>query len=350
MKRKNHLEALVAMTLTDRGGPLVAEVALRGDEGGGVVLREGEAGEETEEEGEAGSREVEEVVDGIKVEEEEEEEAGGWRGEVEVEVWKEGVGDLKEGWTKGEGGEWKGEVGVRTEAEEEAEVVVGWREILMKGAGAVLIEGVGEEVEWIVVVGREKEVEAVFQGAAGEGLTHLYLCSAISKKCPIHMEVREQLMNPRLQATMKMMMRIPLKLGGERKVKILAPREEVAAEEDEVWKTVALVGGTGVVLETTGEHLEEEEVVLEEEEMALEEEEEDLEQIEVVEAANGEARETEDRLLDPPRVGELHTGFVQTPLARHTAMVRIRASVPNVELQDLVRRELTKRNLCNTSL
>ena len=91
-------------------------------------------------------------------------------------------------------------------------------------------------------------------------------------------------------------------------------------------------------------------VALEEEEMALEEEEEDLEQIEVVEAANGEARETEDRLLDPPRVGELHTGFVQTPLARHTAMVRIRASVPNVELQDLVRRELTKRNLCNTSL
>ena len=77
MKRKNHLEALVAMTLTDRGDPLVAEVALRGDEGGEVVLREGEAGEETEEtkeEGEAGSREVGEVVDGIKVEEEEEEE------------------------------------------------------------------------------------------------------------------------------------------------------------------------------------------------------------------------------------------------------------------------------------
>ena len=343
MKRKNHLEALVAMTLTDRGGPLVAEVALRGDEGGEVVLREGEAGEETEEEGEAGSREVEEVVDGIKVEEEEEEEAGGWRGEVEVEVWKEGVGDLKEGWTEGEGGEWKEGVGVRTEAEEEAEVVVGWREILMKGAGAVLIEGVGEEVEWIVVVGREKEVEAVFQGAAGEGLTHLYLCSAISKRCPIHMEVREQLMSPRLQATMKMMMRIPLKLGGEKKVKILALREEVAAEEDEVWKTVALVGGTGVVLETTGEHLEEEKVVLDQCEEALD-------RIEVVEAANGEARETEDRLLDPPRVGELHTGFVQTPLARHTAMVRIRASVPNVELQDLVRRELTKRNLCNTSL
>ena len=322
------------MTLTDRGGPLVAEVALRGDEGGEVVLREGEAGEAIEEEGEAGSREGEEVVDGIKVEEEVEEEAGGWRGEVEVEVWKEGVGDPKEGWTEGEGGEWKGEVGVRTEAKGEAEVVVEWRKILMKGAGAVLIEGVGEEVEWIVVVGREKEVEAAFQGAAGEGLTHLYLCSAISKKCPIHMEVREQLMNPRLQATMKMMMRIPLKLGGERKVKILAPREEVAAEEDEAGKT--LVGGTGVVLETTGEHLEEEEVV--------------LELIEVVEAANGEARETEDRLLDPPRVGELHTGFVQTPLARHTAMVRIRASVPNVELQDLVRKELTKRNLCNTSL
>ena len=331
----------MAMTSTDRGGPLVAEVALRGDEGGEVVLREGEAGEETEEEGEAGSREVEEVVDGIKVEEEEE--AGGWRGEVEVEVWKEGVGDPKEGWTEGEGGEWKGEVGVRTEAEGEAEVVVEWRKILMKGAGAVLIEGVGEGVEWIVVAGREKEVEAVFQGAAGEGLTHLYLCSAISKRCPIHMEVRGQLMNPRLQATMKMMMRIPLKLGGERKVKTLAPREEVAVEEDEVWKTLALVGGTGVVLETTGEHLEEEEVVLEEVE-------EDLEQIEVVEAANGEARETEDRLLDPPRVGELHTGFVQTPLARHTAMVRIRASVPNVELQGLVRRELTKRNLCNTSL
>ena len=341
MKRKNHLEALVAMTLTDRGGPLVAEVALRGDEGGEVVLREGEAGEAIEEEGEAGSREVEEVVDGIKVEEEEE--AGGWRGEVEVEVWKEGVGDPKEGWTEGEGGEWKRAVGVRTEAEGEAEVVVEWREILMKGAGAVLIEGVGEEVEWIVVVGREKEVEAAFQGAAGEGLTHLYLCSAISKRCPIHMEVREQLMNPRLQATMKMMMRIPLKLGGERKVKTLAPREEVAAEEDEAGKTLALVGGTGVVLETIGEHLEEEEVVLEEEEEALE-------QIEVVEAANGEAKETEDRLLDPPRVGELHTGFVQTPLARHTAMVRIRASVPNVELQGLVRKELTKRNLCNTSL
>ena len=338
MKRMNHLEALVAMTLTDRGGPLVAEVALRGDEGGEVVLREGEAGEETEEEGEAGSREVEEVVDGIKVEEEVEEEAGGWRGEVEVEVWKEGVGDPKEGWTEGEGGEWKGEFGVWTEAEGEAEVVVEWREILMKGAGAVLlIEGVVEEVEWIVVV------EAAFQGAAGEALTHLYLCSAISKKCPIHMEVREQLMNPRLQATMKMMMRIPLKLGGERKVKILAPREEVAAEEDEAGKILALVGGTGVVLETTGEHLEEEEVVLEEVE-------EDLEQIEVVEAANGEARETEDRLLDPPRVGELHTGFVQTPLARHTAMVRIRASVPNVELQGLARRGLTKRNLCNTSL
>ena len=333
----------MAMTLTDKGGPLVGGVALREDEGGEVVLREGEAGEAIEEEGEAGSREGEEVVDGIKVEEEEEEEAGGWRGEVEVEVWKEGVGDPKEGWTEGEGGEWKGEVGVRTEAEGEAEVVVGWREILMKGAGAVLIEGVGEEVEWIVVVGREKEVEAAFQGAAGEGLTHLYLCSAISKKCPIHMEVREQLMNPRLQATMKMMMRIPLKLGGERKVKTLAPREEVAVEEDEVWKTLALVGGTGVVLETTGEHLEEEEVVLEEVE-------EDLEQIEVVEAANGEARETEDRFLDPPRVGELHTGFVQTPLARHTAMVRIRASVPNVELQGLVRKELTKRNLCNTSL
>ena len=81
------------MTLTDRGDPLEAEVALRGDEGGEVVLREGEAGEETEEteeEGEAGSREVGEVVDGIKVEEEEEEEAGGWRGEVEVEAWKEG--------------------------------------------------------------------------------------------------------------------------------------------------------------------------------------------------------------------------------------------------------------------
>ena len=129
----------------------------------------------------------------------------------------------------------------------------------------------------------------------------------------------------------------PVVVGEER------TREEVVAEEDEVWKTLALVGGTGMVLETTGEHLEEEEVVLEEEEEALE-------QIEVVEAANGEARETEDRLLDPPRVGELHTGFVQTPLARHTAMVRIRASVPNVELQDLVRKELTKRNLCNTSL
>ena len=165
-------------------------------------------------------------------------------------------------------------------------------------------------------------------------MTHLYLCSVISKRCPIHMEVRDQLVNPRLLATMKMMMRIPLKLGGERKVKILAPREEVAAEEDEAGKT--LVGGTGVVLETTGEHLEEEEVV--------------LELIEVVEAANGEARETEDLLLDLPRVGELHTGFVQTPLARHTAMVRIRASVPNVELLGLVRRELTKRNLCNTSL
>ena len=345
MKSKNHLEALVAMTLTDKGGPLVGEVALREDEGGEVVLREGEAGEAIEEEGEAGSREVEEVVDGIKVEEEVEEEAGGWRGEVEVEVWKEGVGDPKEGWTEGEGGEWKGEFGVWTEAEGEAEVVVEWREILMKGAGAVLlIEGVVEEVEWIVVVGREKEVEAALQGAAGEGLTHLYLCSAISKKCPIHMEVRDQLVNPRLLATMKMMMRIPLKLGGERKVKILAPREVVVAvEEDEVWKALVLVGGTGVVLETTGEHLEEEEVVLEEEEEALE-------QIEVVEAANGEARETEDRLLDPPRVGELHTGFVQTPLARHTAMVRIRASVPNVELQGLVRKELTKRNLCNTSL
>ena len=67
-----------------------------------------------------------------------------------------------------------------------------------------------------------------------------------------------------LEMTMKMMRKIPLRLGGERRVKTVV-LEEGVVEGAEEWKWLVQVGAIGVDQEENGEAEEEEEVVLEEE-------------------------------------------------------------------------------------
>ena len=77
------------------------------------------------------------------------------------------------------------------------------------------------------------------QGVEGEGLTHLYLCSTISRRCPIQQVLAEPRMNLRLLEMMVMTMRrIPLSLGGERRVKTVVLEEEGVGEEEaeEEWR------------------------------------------------------------------------------------------------------------------
>ena len=90
-----------------------------------------------------------------------------------------------------------------------------------------------EELPWIEGGGLEIGEGVVdSQGVEGEGLTHLYLCSTISRRCPIHQGVVEpRMMNLRLLEMMVMTMRrIPLSLGGERRVRTVVLEEEEEAE------------------------------------------------------------------------------------------------------------------------
>ena len=327
----------------------------------------------------------EEVEDGSKVGEGE-----ALRGEEEEveregeEVWRGGVGELKVVWTEGgEEVEWKEEVG---------EIKVAWTEVGEEGA----------EVEWRVAwkveeeagVGLTEEVGlgtwvgvVVFQGVGEEGLIPLYLCSTTLRRCPIHQGLRGPMMNLKLQEMMTRR-KIPLRLGGERKVRTVV-REEGVGEVVEAWKRLDQVGAVEEIQVEIGEVQEEVEVVreevwavLEEIEVVLEEEWEVLAEIEVVlvevwavleevwealeeieevqeevwevleevEEEIGRVMETGDHQLVQEMVVDLLIGFAQTLLASRIAMVQTRLSVPSVGHRDLERKEPMRSNLSSINL
>ena len=253
-KRKSHLVVLVALAGLRVKIILVVwhleEEGLRGEEEA-EGWRTGAAGEE----GEDGSKVVgrEEDMEG------EEAEVGREVGEG----WREAGGELQ----TEDGGEaaWKEEGGVHQEiwAGEEG-VEVAWREVwkVEEEAGVDL----DVEVPWIEGAGVETgDVVAVSQGVEGEDLTPLYLCSTISRRCPIHqgeLKVSRKL----LVMMMKTMRRIRLRLGGERKARTVV-LEEGVVEGVEVWNRLVQVGAIGVVQEETGEAEEEVEGAQEEEEL-----------------------------------------------------------------------------------
>ena len=374
MKRKSRLVVLTAIMSLGALKTLVDEVALREAEEGegwtGVGV-EVVKGEEVEDGSKVGEGEA------LRGEEEEVEREG-------EEVWRGGVGELKVVWT--EGGEevgWKEEVG---------EIKVAWTEVGEEGA----------EVEWRVAwkveeeagVGLTEEVGlgtwvgvVVFQGVGEEGLIPLYLCSTTLRRCPIHQGLRGPMMNLKLQEMMTRR-KIPLRLGGERKVRTVV-REEGVGEVVEAWKRPDQVGAVEEIQVEIGEVQEEVEVVreevwavLEEIEVVLEEEWEVLAEIEVVlvevwavleevwealeeieevqeevwevleevEEEIGRVMETGDHQLVQEMVVDLLIGFAQTLLASRIAMVQTRLSVLSVGHRDLERKEPMRLNLSSISL
>ena len=243
MKRKSPLVVLVVLMVGSR-----MQMVL-------VVCHLEEEGEEAEAGGEAGSKvggrgedmggEEEEVgrEGGEEWTEEVGEDQEGWIGDVEEVEWKEEAGVHQVVWTgEGEGGAevgWKGAWKV-----EEEDGVTGveehpWRE----GGGLEIGDGVVDS----------QEVEE-------EDLTHLYLCSTISRRCPIHQEAEPVMNRKLLEMMMKTTMRIRLSLGGERRARIVGLEEGVGEEAGE-WRRLVLVGETGGVQEEIGEAREEEGVV-----------------------------------------------------------------------------------------
>ena len=280
------------------------------------------------------------------------------------EGWTEEVGEDQEGWIgDGEVVEWKEEAGVHQvvwTGVGEGGAEVGWKEA-WKVEEEDGVTG-DEEHPWIEGDGLEIGDGVVDSpGVEEEVLTHLYLCSTISRRCPIHQEAEPVMNRKLLEMMMKTMVRILLSLGEERRVRIVVLEEGVGEEAVE-WRRLVLVGVTGVVQEEIGEDREAEVVVPGDQEdvlvvieEVLEEIEEVLEEIEEVLEELGEVMEGvgEDHLLlvlEQVVVGELLIGFVQIPLVSLTAMGQIRVSVLNVELLGLVKKELMGWNLFNINL
>ena len=174
-KRKSHLVVLVA--LAGLRVKIILVVCHLEEE----VLR-GEEEEEGWQTGAAG----EEGEDGSKVVGREEDMAGE-EAEVGREVgegWREVVGELQ----TEDGGEvaWKEEAGVHQVTwAGEGGAEVAWREVwrVEEEAGVDL----DVELPWTEGGGLETGgVVAVSQGVVEEDLTPLYLCSTISRRCPIH--------------------------------------------------------------------------------------------------------------------------------------------------------------------
>ena len=188
-------------------------------------------------------------------------------------------------------------------------------------------------------------------------------------------------MNLKLQEMMTRR-KIPLRLGGERKVRTVV-REEGVGEVVEAWKRLDQVGAVEEIQVEIGEVQEEVEVVreevlavLEEIEVVLEEEWEVLAEIEVVlvevwavleeievvqeevwevleeveEEIGGVMVETGDHQLVQEMVVDLLIGFAQTLLASRIAMVQTRLSVPSVGHRDLERKEPMRSNLSSINL
>ena len=187
-------------------------------------------------------------------------------------------------------------------------------------------------------------------------------------------------MNLKLQEMMTRR-KIPLRLGGERKVRTVV-REEGVGEVVEAWKRLDQVGAVEEIQVEIGEVQEEVEVVreevlavLEEIEVVLEEEWEVLAEIEVVlvevwavleeievvqeevwevleevEEEIGRVMETGDHQLVQEMVVDLLIGFAQTLLASRIAMVQTRLSVPSVGHRDLERKEPMRSNLSSINL
>ena len=194
-------------------------------------------------------------------------------------------------------------------------------------------------------------------------------------------------MNLKLQEMMTRR-KIPLRLGGERKVRTVV-REEGVGEVVEAWKRLDQVGAVEEIQVEIGEVQEEVEVVreevwavLEEIEVVLEEEWEVLAEIEVVlvevwavleevwealeeieevqeevwevleevEEEIGRVMETGDQQLVQEMVVDLLIGFAQTLLASRIAMVQTRLSVLSVGHRDLERKEPMRLNLSSISL
>ena len=195
-------------------------------------------------------------------------------------------------------------------------------------------------------------------------------------------------MNLKLQEMMTRR-KIPLRLGGERKVRTVV-REEGVGEVVEAWKRLDQVGAVEEIQVEIGEVQEEVEVVreevlavLEEIEVVLEEEWEVLAEIEVVlvevwavleevwealeeieevqeevwevleeveEEIGGVMVETGDHQLVQEMVVDLLIGFAQTLLASRIAMVQTRLSVRSVGHRDLERKEPMRLNLSSINL
>ena len=194
----------------------------------------------------------EEGEDGSKVVGREEDMAG-VVAEVGREVgegWREVVGELQ----TEDGGEvaWKEEAGVHQVTwAGEGGAEVAWREVwrVEEEVGVDL----DVELRWIEGGGLETgDVVAVSQEVEEEDLTPLYLCSTISRRCPIHQEAEPVMNRKLLEMMMKTTMRIRLSLGGERRARIVGLEEGVGEEAGE-WRRLVLVGVTGVVQEETGE-------------------------------------------------------------------------------------------------
>ena len=175
-------------------------------------------------------------------------------------------------------------------------------------------------------------------------------------------------MNLKLQEMTRRKMKIPLRLGGERKVRTVV-REEGVGEVVEAWKRLDQVGAVEEIQVEIGEVQEEIEVVLEEEwevlaeiEVVLVEVWAVLEEIEVVqeevwevleeveEEIGGVMVETGDHQLVQEMVVDLLIGFAQTLLASRIAMVQTRLSVPSVGHRDLERKEPMRSNLSSINL
>ena len=206
-----------------------------------------------EEEGEDGNKVVGRGEDMVGVEAEVEREVG--------EEWIGVAGDLR----TEDGGEvgWKEEAGVHKGVTWAGEggAEGAWREVwrVEEEAGADL----DEELPWIEEDGVETGVEVEdSQEVEGEDLTPLYHCSTISRRCQIPME---EIKSRKHLEMMKMMTRILLRLGGERKVRTVVLEGGGVEEGVGEWKQLVQVGAIGVVQEEEiGEVEEEVEGVLEE--------------------------------------------------------------------------------------
>ena len=160
-------------------------------------------------------------------------------------------------------------------------------------------------------------------------------------------------MNLKLQEMMTRR-KIPLRLGGERKVRTVV-REEGVGEVVEAWKRLDQVGAVEEIQVEIGEVQEEVEVVREEVLAVLEEIEVVQEEVwevleEVEEEIGGVMVETGDHQLVQEMVVDLLIGFAQTLLASRIAMVQTRLSVPSVGHRDLERKEPMRSNLSSINL